>query len=195
MKNFLSTSLVTLCVLALCNTASLHAQFTQNSSRSLFSDVRAYRVGDAITILIVEETSADNTASTDQRRKSDLGASASASEGGSSYGVGVDLGTSNNFSGRGQTTRNERFRTRLSARVIAVESNGNLKIEGKRTFQLNGENQSISITGFVRPVDLQTDNTIPSYNIMDLGILYEGEGVLTDTQEPGLITKFLRMLF
>jgi flagellar L-ring protein precursor FlgH len=107
----------------------------------------------------------------------------------------VDLGTGNNFNGRGQTTRNERFRSRLSARVIGVEANGNLKIEGKRAFQLNGESQSITLSGFIRPVDIQNDNSIPSYNIMDLNIIYQGEGSLTETQEPGLITKFLRLLF
>lgn len=171
------------------------AQFNQNNARSLFSDVRAYRVGDAVTITIVEETIADNSASTQQNRSTSIGGDVGVNVGSTSVGGTVDLGTDNKFTGSGQTSRNERFRTRLSARVISVEQNGNLKIEGKRTFQLNGENQSITLTGFIRPVDIQNDNSILSYNIMDLNIVYQGEGSLTETQEPGLITKFLRLLF
>jgi len=188
-------TLFLVCIISCMSVLSVYAQFNQNNARSLFSDVRAYRVGDAVTIMIVEETIADNSASTQQNRSTSLSADMGVNVGSTDIGGTVDLGTGNNFTGRGQTSRNESFRTRLSARVIGVEQNGNLKIEGKRTFQLNGENQSITLTGFIRPVDIQNDNSIPSYNIMDLSIAYQGEGSLTETQEPGLITKFLRLLF
>lgn len=181
-------------LLLLCN-ISAQAQFNQNNSRSLFSDVRAYRVGDAVTIIITEETQADNSATTTQSAKTDLSLSAGGSSGSTSVDATGSIGTGNEFNGRGQTTRNEKFRARLSARVTAVEQNGNLKIEGKRTFQLNGENQSITLTGFVRPVDIQSDNTMTSSSIMDLTIIYEGDGTVTKAQEPGLLTKFLRWLF
>ncbi|GAB1431250.1 hypothetical protein MASR2M18_20850 [Ignavibacteria bacterium] len=171
------------------------AQFNQNSARSLFSDVRAYRVGDAVTIVITEETSADNSATTAQSAKTDLSVSAGGSAGSTSLDAKGGIGTGNEFSGRGQTTRNERFRARLSARVTAVEQNGNLKIEGKRIFQLNGENQSITLTGYARPVDIQSDNSITSSAIMDLSITYEGDGTVTKAQEPGILTRFLRWLF
>lgn len=173
----------------------LKAQFNQNSSRSLFSDVKAYRVGDAVMILISEATAADNSATTTQSTKTDLSAGVGASSGGAGFDGSVSLGTGNTFNGRGQTSRNESFRTRLSAKVISVESNGNLKIEGKRTFQLNGENQSITLTGYIRPADIQSDNSIISYSIMDLVVTYEGDGTITKAQEPGMITKFLRWLF
>lgn len=190
----MKTVLCALLFMGMSVTSSI-AQFNQNNARSLFSDVRAYRVGDAVTIMIVEETIADNSASTQQNRNTSLSADAGVNIGSTDVGGTVDLGTGNNFNGRGQTTRNERFRSRLSARVIGVEPNGNLKIEGKRAFQLNGESQSITLSGFIRPVDIQNDNSIPSYNIMDLNIIYQGEGSLTETKEPGLITKFLRLLF
>jgi flagellar L-ring protein precursor FlgH len=182
-------------LLAIICFVPLKAQFNQNNSRSLFSDVKAYRVGDAVMILIVEETQADNSATTTQSTKTDLSGGVGASSGTSSFDGKVSLGTGNTFNGRGQTSRNEKFRARLSAKVVSVEDNGNLKIEGKRTFQLNGENQSITLTGYIRPADIQSDNSIISYSIMDLVVTYEGEGTITKAQEPGLITKFLRWLF
>jgi flagellar L-ring protein precursor FlgH len=173
----------------------LKAQFVQNNSRSLYSDVKAYRVGDAVTIMIVEETTADNSATTTQSTKTDLTGGLGASSGSAGIDGKVSLGTGNTFNGRGQTSRNEKFRAHLSAKVTSVEANGNMKIEGKRTFQLNGENQSITLSGYIRPSDIQGDNSIFSYSIMDLTVIYEGDGTITKAQEPGLITKFLRWLF
>ncbi|MBK9248646.1 MAG: flagellar basal body L-ring protein FlgH [Ignavibacteria bacterium] len=182
-------------IILVCCTMTSTAQFVQNNSRSLYSDVKAYRVGDAVTILIVEETIADNSATTTQSTKTDLSGGVSASTGSTSFDGSVSLGTGNTFNGRGQTSRNEKFRTKLSAKVTSVEANGNMKIEGKRTFQLNGENQSITLSGFIRPADVQSDNSIYSYSIMDLTVVYEGDGTITTAQEPGMITKFLRWLF
>jgi flagellar L-ring protein precursor FlgH len=83
----------------------------------------------------------------------------------------------------------------LTAKVLSVEPNGNLKIEATRTTKINGENQKITLSGLVRPVDLNDANSVYSYQVMDLTLIYDGDGTLSETQEPGLITKFLRFLF
>lgn len=183
-------------MLLLIGMDAIYAQFVQNSSRSLFSDVKAFKVGDAIMVLIMEDTQADNGATTNQNRSTDLSGSATASGGSSSSPLGsVGINTGNNFKAQGNTGRTESIRSRLSARVTEVEQNGNLKIEGKRTTQVNGETQTIVIRGVVRPVDVTPGNSIYSYNILDLTLLIEGKGSVTETQEPGLITKFLKILF
>jgi flagellar L-ring protein precursor FlgH len=106
------------------------------------------------------------------------------------------LGTTNDFKGNGSTQRKESIRSKLSARVIEVDAqSGNLVIEGKRTTKINGETQTIVIKGIVRPVDVMSNNSVFSYSILDLTLLIEGDGTVSKVQEPGLITKFLRMLF
>ena len=172
-----------------------YSQFVQNNSVSLFSDVKAFKLDDAIMVYIVEDTKADNSANTSSGRSTNLdaGFSYNTGESGGSYSAGI--GTGNDFSGSGSTSRNESIRAKLSARVIEVEPNGNLKIEGKRTTKVNGETQTIVIQGIVRPVDVMSDNSVYSYNILDLTLLIDGDGIVTETQEPGLITKFLRLLF
>ncbi len=179
----------------LINLSSLMAQFNQNTSRSLFSDVKAYREGDAVTILIVEETEANNSATTDESRSTDLSASLGLSGGSTSKNVGVGVNSGNSFSGSGSTTRRESIKSKLSARITEVDDNGNLSIEGKRTTKINGESQTITIRGYVRPVDITPNNSVYSYNILDLTLIIEGDGSVTKTQEPGLITKFIRFLF
>lgn len=174
---------------------SMNAQFVQNSSHSLFSDFKAFKTGDALTVLIVEDTKAGNSANTDNGRSSSVGANFGVSGGSTSTSADASLGTSTDFKGSGSTSRNETIRSKISARVTGLEDNGNLIIEGKRTTKVNGETQFVTIKGVVRPVDVRPDNSVYSYSILDLTLMIDGDGSVSTYQEPGLITKFLRMLF
>jgi len=174
---------------------AVFSQFKQNNSRSLFSDVKAFQVGDAVTILIMEETRADNSASASESRGTELSGSADLEGGSYKTGGSIGLGTGNKFSAEGANSRSENIKTVLSAKVVEVVDNGNLKIDGTRTTKINGETQTVKIKGIVRPVDIKPDNSVYSYNILDLTLFIEGDGNVTEIQEPGLITKFIRLLF
>lgn len=171
-------------------------QFNQNSSRSLFSDVKAYQEGDALMILIMENTQAGNSASTSSDRSSGVDFGLGVGTGGASNtNIDGNINTGSDFGSNGQTSRNESIRSRLSVRVVQVEDNGNLRIVGTRETTINKETQTFRIEGSVRPVDITPDNTVYSYNVLDLKLVIEGDGVVSEVQEPGLITKFLRFLF
>ncbi|HOV91833.1 MAG TPA: flagellar basal body L-ring protein FlgH [Candidatus Kapabacteria bacterium] len=176
-----------------------NSQFMENASRSLFSDIKANKVGDAVVVLIIEETQANNTATTSNGRSTTLSGQASGQVGNTTTSTGGSaqgsLGAGTEFKGNGTTTRKETIKSKLSARVMQVDSNGNLKIQATRKTKVNGENQLITLEGWVRPIDISSDNTVPSYNIMDLNLIIEGDGSISKIQEPGLITKFLRILF
>ncbi len=176
-----------------------NSQFMVNASRSLFSDIKANKVGDAVVVLIIEETQANNTATTSNGRSTTLSGQASGQVGNTTTSTGGSaqgsLGAGTEFKGNGTTTRKETIKSKLSARVMQVDSNGNLKIQATRKTKVNGENQLITLEGWVRPIDISSDNTVPSYNIMDLNLIIEGDGSISKIQEPGLITKFLRILF
>jgi flagellar basal body L-ring protein FlgH len=97
------------------------AQFNQNSSRSLFSDVKAFQAGDAMMVLIMEETQADNSAQTTTGRETGLSGNAGISTGSSSPGgAAIDFKTGTTHDGKGKTSRSESIRSRLSARVVEV---------------------------------------------------------------------------
>lgn len=173
------------------------AQFRsqEQSLRSLFSDVKAFQVDDAIMVLIIEDTQANNGAESNESRETGVNGGFNLGTGTSNTNIDAGLSTGNSHRGSGRTSRTEKIRSRLSARIVEVQPNGNLSIEGKRTTKINGETQTITIKGIVRPVDVMSDNSIYSYSIMDLTLLIEGDGTVTETTKPGLITKFLRMLF
>ncbi|MCX7984363.1 MAG: flagellar basal body L-ring protein FlgH [Bacteroidetes bacterium] len=175
----------------------LQAQdFRENINRSLFSDQKATKVGDALTIYIVETSSASNDAKTSSSRESAIGGSASASYSGSDLpSASLNLGTTNSFKGEGSTATQGSIRAKLSARVDSVLPNGNLYIRGSRIILINNEEQVITITGIVRPSDIQPDNSVYSYNISDAVISFQGSGIVTRSQEPGWLTKLFHWLF
>ncbi len=192
---FIRNIFIAALLISICGLYSANAQFIQNSQRSLFSDVKAFQTGDAVMVYIMEDTQADNSAETNTGRSTDLSLGVSGNVGSSGGSAGVGVGTGNKHSASGSTGRSEKIRSKLSARVIEVLDNGDLKIRGTRTTKINNEEQKIYIEGIVRRVDIAPDNSIMSYNILDLTLRLEGEGEVSEIQEPGLITKFLRLLF
>lgn len=167
-----------------------------NLSRSLFADQKANQVGDAVTVLILESTSAINGAKTATSRGSDFSLSANLSTGtGSGTNISGGLGTGNQFKGEGTTSNNGSLKAKIAAHVDSVLANGNLLINGSRSITINGEEQTLRISGVVRPSDIMADNSVYSFNISDAKIVVQGEGSLTKVQEPGFLTKIFHWLF
>jgi len=165
-----------------------------SSSGSLFSDNKARKAGDILTILIEEQTRSSAQAST----KTDKSEDASFGPGfGPIFKAIGGFGLSGNASlnATGQTSRNGSLSGRITVTVKSVDPNGNLVIEGAREMTLNAEKQRNLFRGLVRPADVQPDNTVLSAFIADATIVFEGKGVIGDKQRPGLITRIFRFLF
>lgn len=178
-------------------TLNLDAQdMRSNSFSSLFSDNKANRIGDAVTILVVESSQASNNAETSSGRSSDLGFGASANVGENSIpGVDAGLKSKNEFSGSGSTKTTGLIRTKISATIDSVLDNGNLVIKGSRKITINGEEQVVKIKGIVRSADILADNSVYSYSISEAEINFEGSGIISDAQKPGWLTKFFHWIF
>ena len=182
----------------LASNIAISQDMRENLSRSLFSDQKANHVGDAVTILVVETSSASNTAQTTSSRTSNLSLSATgnlSSTAATPPSVGATIGTTNSFTGQGGTSSAGSIQAQISATVDSVLPNGNLFVVGNRTIIINGEEQIIKISGVIRPSDIQTDNSVYSYNISDATIIFRGNGIVSRAQEPGWLTKFFHLIF
>jgi len=178
-------------------TAQTFAQdMRQNAFSSLFSDQKASRVGDAITILVLESSQASNDAETSAGRSSNLGLTGQLNTGkATTPSVDLSAGTTNDFKGSGSTASNGSINTKISATVDSVLANGNLVIEGSRKIIINGQEQTVNIKGIVRPADIAADNSVLSYNISEAQIVFKGDGMINSVQSPGWLTKFLHWIF
>jgi flagellar L-ring protein FlgH len=180
----------------LCSGILTAQDLRENFSRSLFADQKASHVGESVTIYIVETSSASNNASTSATRSSDLsltGAGTSSNK--SLLNLTGGVSTGNAFKGEGSTSTEGSISAKLSARVDSVLPNGNLFIRGSRVITINGEEQTIKISGIIRTSDIQPDNSVYSYNISDANISFQGNGIVSRVQEPGWITKVFHWLF
>jgi flagellar L-ring protein precursor FlgH len=94
--------------------------------------------------------------------------------------------------GQGATSRTSTVSTTLSARVIKVLTNGNLIVEGSKAVAINSENQTVSVRGIVRPIDIAPDNSIPSTRVSDLEVRINGKGVVNDAiHRPNILYRLL----
>ena len=158
------------------------------------ADQRARNVGDLVTINIVEAASASKNATTKTSRTTALNASWSGvlqNISGSLLGNNQQAGLANSFDGEGATTRNSTLNAYISVQVIQVLPNGNLVIQGSRQVQVNNENQIINIQGVIRPVDIDATNTILSTAVAEAKIELNGQGVVSDKQNVGWLTRIL----
>jgi len=167
------------------------------TARDLFgicSDLRARNAGDIVTINIVESASASKNATTKTAKTTGLDASWTGvlqKLSGDWVGGELKADFANSFDGQGATTRNSSLNAFISAQVIQVLPNGNLAIQGSRQVQVNNENQIINIQGVIRPVDVDSTNQVLSTAIADAKIELNGQGVISDKQRVGWLTKIL----
>jgi flagellar L-ring protein precursor FlgH len=170
---------------------------------SLYTDKKAKRVEDVITVLIVENAKASNDAKTStdksQNASVDIKPFNVAWNGGTptqyTPSVGFGGGVQQKYDGKGQTSREGEVKATLSARIVAVYDNGNLLIEGNKEVEVNSEKQILRVSGIVRPDDISPDNTVLSEKIADARIQYTGQGDLHQAARPGILARFFNWIF
>ncbi len=166
-------------------------------SQSLFSDIKAHQVGDVLTVLIVEQSRASNQVETKTEKKTQTDVSGGPGVG--PFGFiplfGAEMDNSNKFNGKGENLRAGSIRAKMSVTVVEVRNNGDLVIEGHRVIGINGDEESIFVSGVVRSKDITPDNTIESYLIADAEISYTGKGNATTGSRPGFLTRLVNWIF
>lgn len=165
--------------------------YREGSFQALTSDRRASRLGDIVTILVYENSSARNTADTTTKTNVGIGGSF---ESLADTTADFQLGVGDNYGGRGQIQRSGNLLAQISATVTGTYPNGDLAITGEQRINVNGEKTQIRLSGKVRPIDIAQNNTVLSNRIADAKIDYTGDGFITDRTRPGLIPKILAWL-
>ena len=190
------------------------------SRRFLAFENRAKQLGDLVTVVIKEKAEAENSSTTDLERNSDYSASIDSdiqlqtlitrpvrnilrllgftndrSERDPNANVNiVDAATQSTFEGEGTIERQSEFTTTIACVVTEVTPAGLLRIEGERHLTINFETQIIELRGYVRPEDIQIDNTVPSSLVASADIHFGGRGVLSAKQRVPWIARLLDLV-
>ena len=169
-----------------------------DTSKSMYADKRASQVGDIITILVQENTTASKNNETKTERNSSLsqaitsflyspGASGLLTKHGQLPALAYTSDAKHD--GSGSINNAENIIARIAVRIVDVLPNRNFIVEGKRETSFSGEHQTIILRGVVRADDVAANNTIYSYNIADASIRFVGKGTITDSQRKGWFNK------
>lgn len=171
---------------------------------ALLTNTTAREVGDILTVLISENTSASRTVGTDVQKEPKYSGGARV-EGFFDIITGLngvieplkalDIDPSEEFQSEASTTAGGKFTGRMTVIVREVLPNGHLRIEGTRLIQLNKETETLSLTGIVRTMDISADNTIDSIQIADSQIHFTGKGIVSRSQKGGILGKIFNILF
>lgn len=153
---------------------------------TLFEDARANRVGDILTVILREQTSAEKSANTSTEREASAGVSVTS-------GFGDESADSDSeFEGESEADQSNRLDGSITVTVAEVLPSGSLVVRGEKWLTINHGREYLRLRGIVRPEDIEPDNTVLSTKVANARIAYGGQGALADNNRPGWLTRFFQ---
>lgn len=176
------------------------AIYQTGNNIALFEDVKARRVGDTITVQLVERTNATTSSSTSTQKDTTADISNPTVFGKEITNNGVPLfqgqiGSTQEFEGAGSSNQSNRLDGNITVTVHQRLPNGNLYVRGQKWVTINQGREYIRVAGVVRPADIAPDNSVPSWKLADAQIEYSGTGALADANRPGILARFFMLPF
>lgn len=160
----------------------------------LIVGTRARAVGDPVTILLIEST----TAAKDVGSKSQKGGGASITPPSAGpLSVNPDalkLSSNSTFNGQGNASQTSTLSATLSVTIAEVRPNGTALVRGEKRMMLSQGDEWIQFSGIVRLSDIDLDNRIPSTKVADAHIEYSGKGALQRASKQGWFGRFFNMI-
>ena len=157
----------------------------------LASDRRARRVGDLLTIRLVERTQARKSASADSSRDGKTNITLPKAPPFSYVPDGLmSGGSTQSFKGTGTAAQDNQLSGDITVTVARVLPGGVLAVAGEKRLTLNRGEEQVQLTGLVRIDDLGPDNSVPSTRVADARIRYSGSGQVADQSRQGWLARF-----
>ena len=186
--------------------------------RPLFEDPRARNVGDTLTLVLNEKTSANRSSKASAEKSSTADITADLSSLSNINGVvsglpgsgianslarrataaantvnGITAEGTMEFEGAGSSAAQNAFTGTITVTVLEVLPNGNLVVAGEKQVAVSSEEEVIRVSGVISPSTL-VRNQVTSDKVADLRLEYRGRGFGDDTSKPGWLTGALMKL-
>jgi len=161
---------------------------------SWLSDRLPLRAGDLVTIVVNEQTAANehvsNVVTGDRSQRADLNAGVSSD---AIVGPAKSFATGLNSASRdvGDTGHSANLTAVMTVRVLEIAPNGVAKIAGAKKVNVDGRIQDISLTGSIRAEDVDARNRVSSDAIAEAVITYKGKKIGPRTGILGSILGIL----
>lgn len=169
------------------------AIFQTSSYRPIFEDKRARLIGDTITIVINERSSAGKQAGSSASKTGTVSAAVPNIFGilpGVTRRLGASADNSVDYADKGVVTSSNNFVSTLSVTVIDVLPNGNLIVAGEKQVALDKSSEFIRFSGVVDPSTVAAGNIVSSQQVADAKIEYRSSNHVDTTEVMSMLARF-----
>ncbi|MDE2394326.1 MAG: flagellar basal body L-ring protein FlgH [Burkholderiales bacterium] len=172
--------------------------FSAADYRPLLEDYRARRVGDTLTVQIIENIAASQKSTTAIGKTSSLAGGITAApllSANSFARASVGATGANTFSGSGDSENTNAFTGTVTVTVQKVLPNGNLMVTGEKQIGVNMNIDVLRFSGVVDPHTIQSGNMVQSTQVADVRLEHRGRGAQADANAVGWLQRvFLSVL-
>lgn len=163
----------------------------------LFEDTTARRIGDILTVKLIEKASAKANSNTKAEKKQNVEMPPPKVAGddvihNDKQVLETEVKAGRDFKGNGNSDQSHEFTAMITVSVTDVLPNRHLVVRGEKLIVLNQSEEFIRFSGIVRPQDIDQHNTVESGKVGDVKISYAGTGVLSSTNTMGPLAKYFQ---
>lgn len=176
------------------------AIFQTGTTVPLFEDRRARRVGDTLTVNLVEKTSANRRSETSESRAAEadisvpppvvLGKNLPFNLGTTSWAP--DASMTHAF--KDNDTNSNTITGTIAVTVIEVLPNGHLVVAGEKQVAVNNDTDYIRLAGVVNPANITAGNTVNSTQLANAQIESKNAQGLDQAQVTSMLARFFLTL-
>jgi flagellar L-ring protein precursor FlgH len=173
-------------------------------NRPVYFRQKASRVHDSVTIIVNESTTSELASSNDLQRDTSnnfsltnwltpnlSGGLGVTQHGQAAGGTTPTVGWSGSREHSSDSTidRSQTFTSTLTGEVTSVLTNGYLVVQARKTVNVNGERQVVTVTGIVNPDHMDSNSSINAQYLMDMAVHFSGDGPITRMNKRGWWSK------
>jgi flagellar L-ring protein precursor FlgH len=168
--------------------------FQQGRSVRLFEDIKAFRIGDLLSINLSESTNASKSAATNTSKNSEIGTVVDSILGviptfKDDQFLTNSAKAETDFTGSGDSAQSNSLSGEITVTVADILSNGTLSVRGEKIIGLNQGAEYIRLSGLVRPQDVSANNMVQSRKLANARIFYGGGGAIDDSNTKGWLSR------
>ena len=162
--------------------------FQADSFHPIFEDLRARHVGDVITVILNENTTAGKQGANSSSKSGSFKAAVSLAN--PSYNNSASATTDSKLNEAGKESASNNFNGSISVQVVAVDPKGNLVVSGEKQVALDRGVEYIRFSGVVYPYTITSTNQVLSTQVADVRVEYRSSSRL---DLAAIITAFSRI--
>ena len=165
--------------------------YTSATSMRLFDDLKAYRPGDILTVILQESTVSSKKADTSVGKNATATIATPSVLGNTYPKLAANLSGSRSFTGKAAALQQNHLAGSVTVVVQKVLPSGALFVKGSKQVRLNQGDEVIFVSGVVRPEDVTQENQVSSLRLAQARISYTGRGDLAESNSMGWLSRIL----